>query len=404
MSTGIIGLRGAGQFGIDFRPTNYRETYTMLEPNGNAPLNALLAMTAAEATDDPKYNNFREELPDRVLEAGGSFTADTAATAIAVTAESELGFCLAGSIIVNASTGEVMHCTEDGGTTPDTLKVTRQIGGTALELNTGDNLFVAGFAAADGSGAPSSISYDPTVDYNYTQIFKQPYEITGTLKNTYRRTGDAEDEYAEKALKIHMSDIERAMFFGKRAEVNGAGAKTTRFTGGLTDLITNQIDVSDAGQSPDGQAGVITEESFDDMLINDVFAFGSTSKIAFCGPKVIAHLQQFGKERWEPTSVDGTYGVSITGYKTFAGELQVHLHPQFRQLPHMQDAMMIVDFPYIKYRHLQNRDTHIDRDIQGNDEDTIKHQYMTDCGLEMLQDKVHTYIKGWSKRVKAQSS
>ena len=68
----IQGLRGTGQFGTDFRPTNYRELFTLLEPNGTAPLQALLAMTSSESTDDPKYNHFRDELPTRTIVVNGA--------------------------------------------------------------------------------------------------------------------------------------------------------------------------------------------------------------------------------------------------------------------------------------------------------------------------------------------
>ena len=63
----VQGLRGTGEFSVDFRPKNYRELFTLLEPNGNAPLNALLAMGSSESTDDPEYKNFRDELPDRKM-------------------------------------------------------------------------------------------------------------------------------------------------------------------------------------------------------------------------------------------------------------------------------------------------------------------------------------------------
>ena len=63
----IQGLRGSGEFSTDFRPKNYRELFTLMEPNGNAPLNALLAMGSSEPTDDPEFKNFRDELPDRKL-------------------------------------------------------------------------------------------------------------------------------------------------------------------------------------------------------------------------------------------------------------------------------------------------------------------------------------------------
>ena len=64
MPTGIQGLRGSGEFSTDFRPTNYRELFTLLEPNGSAPFNALLAMTSGEATDDPIFSNFRDDIKE----------------------------------------------------------------------------------------------------------------------------------------------------------------------------------------------------------------------------------------------------------------------------------------------------------------------------------------------------
>ena len=140
----------------------------------------------------------------------------------------------------------------------------------------------------------------------------------------------------------------------------------------------------------------MTEDQFDRSLIEDVFAFGSNQKIMFCGAKVAGHLQKFGKDRWQPTVVEGTYGVNLTRYATFAGDLMVHLHPQFRQVPGMENAAVIIDFPHLKYRFMEGRDTQLLRDRQSNDMDAVKHEYLTECGLELLQDKTHAYIKGWN--------
>ena len=142
-------------------------------------------------------------------------------------------------------------------------------------------------------------------------------------------------------------------------------------------------------------SGQMTEDEFDSMLINTIFAFGSQQKLAFVGAKVAAHLQRFGKARWQPTVVDGTYGVNVTRYATMAGDLMVHLHPQFRQVPGMDSAMVIIDMPHVKYRYLEGRDTQLLRDRQGNGVDGVIHEYLSDCGLDLTQDKVHTYIKGW---------
>ena len=382
----IQGLRGTGTFSTDFRPKNYRELYSLLEPNGSAPLQALLAMTSSEATDDPEYKNFRDELPARTLQVNGA-VANTTGTSITVDAGNDNLFAVAGTIIVNSLTGEVMRCTADSGAT--TLTVERGIGGGAANIADNTPLYIAGTAHAEGSGSPTGVSFDATVASNYTQIFKTAFTVTNTLKATNLRTGDKEDEMATKALKMHMMDIERAMFFGKKAESNGSTAQPLRYTGGLVNTLTNVNDRATASNT-------MTEDQFDRTLVEDIFAFGSKQKLMFCGAKVAGHLQKFGKDRWSPTVVEGSYGVSLSNYSTFAGDLMVHLHPQFRQVPGMDNAAIIIDMPYVKYRYLDGRDTNLERDLQANDADSVKHQYISECGLELTQDKVHTYIKNWN--------
>ncbi len=382
----LQGLRGTGQFDVNFRPKNYREIFTLLEPNGNAPLNALLSMSGSEATDDPEFINFRDELPNRKLQVNGA-VASTSTTSITVDAGNDNLFAVTGTIVVNSQTGEVMRCTADA--TATGLTVERNIGGTSHQIADNAPLFIAGSAYEEGATSPTGVSFDATTSSNFTQIFRTAYTVTDTLKATHLRTGDKEDEMATKALKMHMMDIERAMFFGKKHETNGSTNQPRRFTGGLTNLITSVNDRSTASNT-------MTEDQFDRALIEDIFAFGSKQKIMFCGAKVAGHLQKFGKDRWSPETVEGSYGVNLTQYATFAGDLMVHLHPQFRMVPGMDNAAVIIDFPYLKYRYMEGRDTSLLTDRQAADSDSSKSEYLTECGLEMLQDKPHAYIKNWN--------
>ena len=397
----IQGMRGTGEFGTDFRPKNYRELYTLLEPNGNAPLNAMLAMGSSSSTNDPEYKNFRDALPERrvtVNVVDGTATTDTTFDIYG----DDNKFVVAGTILVSASTGEVMRVT---GATPTTatinsvstptndLTVVRNVGEnqTAQALAAGDVLFIAGHAATEGDTTPTPISFDATVATNYTQIFRTAFSVTNTLNATYLRTGNKEDEQRTKALKLHMSDIERAMIFGKKSETDGNTSQPLRTTGGLLEAISTVKD-----GTVDYSNGVITEADFDLLLIEEIFKYGSNQKIAFVGPRVANHLQQIGKNRFQPTQVQGTYGVNVTRYQTFAGDLLVHLHPQFRQLTHMRDSMLVVDFPDLEYRYLDGRDTQLLENRQNNDEDLVKHEYLSECGLELKQDLTHAYIKNWS--------
>tara|TARA_B100001059_G_scaffold101225_1_gene100954 strand:+ start:3451 stop:4629 length:1179 start_codon:yes stop_codon:yes gene_type:complete len=389
--TAITGLRGTGQFGTEFRPTNYRELFTLLEPNGTAPLQALLSMAGSESTDDPKYNHFRDELPDRTVTVNGA-VASTSTTAITLDNDDDEAFIVTGTILQNQTTGEIMRATADANLAANTIAVERNIGGTSHQIADDAVLVIAGHADQEGGSAPTAISFDPTTDFNFTQIFKTAVQVSGTLQNTYLRTGDKEQEQLTKALKLHMGDIERAMFFGKRHEANGTTASPTRYTGGLLTQIT---DVTD-GASFGATANTITEKEFDKLLIENIFAFGGSEKVAFCGARVISNLMEIGKNRWQPTQIDNAYGVSLTRYTTYAGDLLVYMHPMFRQTG-MTEEMIILDMAELKFRYMQGRDTQLIRDVQAPDFDGVKHMYMTECGLEMTQAKVHHRIKGWNK-------
>lgn len=387
----ITGLRGTGQFSTDFRPTNYRELFTLLEPNGGAPLTALMSMAGSRGTDDPKFNHFRDELPNRVLRINNGAGYNSSASPLTVDASDDIAFAVAGTTIANVRTGEVMRVTADSSGT--SIAVSRNVGGTSYTILDDDYLVIIGHADAEGGNAPTAISFDPTTDYNFTQIFKTSVQISGTLQNTYLRTGNKEDEIITKGLKLHMHDIERAMFFGRRHIENASAANPTRYTGGLFTQITNVVDAA----SGFAVANAITEKEFDRVLVENIFAYGSKQKVAFCGARVAANLQEIGKNRWQPTSVDGAYGVSMTSYNTFAGDLLVHLHPMFRQIPGLESSMIILDLANLNYVYMNGRDTSLKRDVQGNDVDGKKHYYLTECGLEMLQSKVHHVIKNWTK-------
>ena len=186
MSTPIQGLRGTGQFsGTEFRPRNYRELFTLLEPNGNAPLNALLSMGSSESSNDPEIRLFRDELPERRMKinmdtSGGAIAANV--TSLTVDADDENKFAIAGSIIVNSRTGEVMRATAD--TTGTSLTVTRNIGTTTHTILDDDDLFIAGFAAQEGADVATSVSFDAIMISNFLQIFRTSFSVTGTLPSS----------------------------------------------------------------------------------------------------------------------------------------------------------------------------------------------------------------------------
>ena len=58
----VAGLRGTGDWGTDERPKNFREMILWRNPNGMAPITALLSKMKSESTSDPEFSWWEEEL------------------------------------------------------------------------------------------------------------------------------------------------------------------------------------------------------------------------------------------------------------------------------------------------------------------------------------------------------
>ncbi len=56
--------------------------------------------------------------------------------------------------------------------------------------------------------------------------------------------------------------------------------------------------------------------------------------------------------------------------------------------------MFVVDMMYVKKRPVRNRNTAILRNRQGNGEDKVVHEYLTELSFEFSQEKVHGLITG----------
>ena len=127
-----LGMRGTGSFAADHRPENYREKYLMLEPNGSAPLTAILSMLPSEATDDPEFHNFRKDLPEFRFTHSGAGT--NSATTLTATSATDASFIRIGMLMRNFRTGEVVKVTAKPTTT--TFTVTRGVGasGTGVAI------------------------------------------------------------------------------------------------------------------------------------------------------------------------------------------------------------------------------------------------------------------------------
>jgi len=282
-------------------------------------------------------------------------------------------------IIKVPRTGEVMFVTAHDEVN-NTVTVIRGYGGTTpVALNDNDWLLRLGNAMEEFSRAPEPKIAQPVKNFNYTQIFRRPFDQSMTSSREALKT--SEDERTrlrrDQALE-HRLDIERALLFGERYE---DPANKRRTTGGLLSFIKTKH--YDAG-------GSLNEDKFEEFC-EMLFQHGSNRKLLVCSYRVGSIINKFARDRIDTRSGEETYGIRLKQYRSFHGDL--YIVPSRTLEKEYQGLAFGVDMDYIYYRPLNGRDTTLRTNIQENDADGWRDEYLTEVGLEVRLEKVHAVLE-----------
>jgi len=392
----FLGMRGTGDWVANQRPENWREMILYLFPNGSAPLTAILSKMRSEKTTDPRYHWWQKLLPDQRGDANANtFTAGaaTAGTVTLVTASDANKFRIGHQVLLRNSailaddfTGKVTAINTGTGV----LSITPLENATAT-LVTVDTVLIIGNINEEGAGAPASLMYDPTEYWNYTQIFRTPLEHTRTALRTKLRTGDQLKQAKKEALQIHGIEQEKAYIFGERSQNTGANGKFERTTRGvirsLTDPNGAPNNVDDYLTTTIGTAGTLSwltgGEFWLDTMFERIFRYGRGEKLALCGSGALMGLNRLAKSygRFELTAEKQSYGINVLRWVTPFGTIFLKTHPLFSFEATLRNSMLIVEPENLFYRFVD--DTKYKPEIQPNDIDGEKSEYITEGGLEV---------------------
>jgi hypothetical protein len=397
----IAGLRGTGDWATDERPKNFREMILWRNPSGQAPLTALLSKMKSEKTDDPEFAWYEEELNALRLtvnyNTGYSTTDNTIVVTSNVTSAED---CVAGDVLMVEkallTTFDNEIVVVSSVTDATTIVVKRaQANTTGAPLANATKLTKIGNVFGEGTGAPSASTRNPTKLYNLTQIFKTVYEITNTAKQTKTRTGDPIKNDKKRKMFDHSVALEMAFLFGKRHETTGSNGKPLRYTGGLLWFLSQYASsmITPFTTTP-------TESTFLDAVYK-VFDYNSDGsgdeRIVFAGNGALNSLNKLAKNststRINFNGIVNVYGMKLQSWTLPQGTLYVKTHPLFNTHGRFTNDMLIIDPSALKYRHM--RDTTFKDNIQGNDEDTTKGQWLTEAGLEVEHAKTMGYISNF---------
>lgn len=397
----VAGLRGTGDWATDERPKNFREYILWRRPNGQAPLTALLAKMKSETTDDPEFAWWEEELNAVRLAINfttGFSTTDTTLT-VSTSGTQNAQDLVAGDVLLveKAITTAYNHelIVVSSVTDSATVVVVRaQAGSSAAPILNTINLTKIGNVYEEGSTSPNASTRNPTKLYNYAQIFKTAYRITNTAKKTKTRTGDPLKNDMKRKMFDHSVALELAFLFGKRYETTGAAGKPQRFTGGLLYFLS---------QYASTRITAFTTTPTESTLLDAVYPIwdydtdAGSERVCFGGNGALNSLNKLAKDasssRINFDGIVSVYGMRLQRWVFPQGEIYVKTHPLFNTHGRFTNDLVIFDPSAMKYRYM--RDTAKQDNIQANDADEQKGQWLTECGLEMEHAKTSCWLSNF---------
>lgn len=398
----VAGVRGTGDWATDERPKNFREYILWRQPNGTMPILGLMAKTGKESTNDPEFAWWDEPVDLVRLQvnfAAGYGTTDTTITVDSTdnsTANPDNPWGVA-SHLVPGDLLMVEPATDAAAFTVEYLEVVQvlsdtqfvvkrgQAGSTAAAIADDRFLLKIGSVNAEATSEPRSSSRNPTKYKNYTQIFKNTYEVSKTSAVTKTRTGDVLKNERKRKSFDHGRDQELALLFGRASELTGDNGKPKRTTDGLRRFIpTKTTTVFTAAVTFTGATNNFLDSVY---KVFDYDTDAGDERIAVCGNTALNELNkvvakdtnsqiQFGE-------VIKMYGMNLREVILPQGRLYLRTHPLLNRHSLYTKSMWLIDFSALKWRYMTGRDTKFEDNIQDKGEDSIRGQWLTEAGLEV---------------------
>jgi hypothetical protein len=274
--------------------------------------------------------------------------------------------------VLNTRTGEQFRVDAVAG---GNLTVTRGIGSTATAMLNGDELYIIGTAQPENDTSKPARSDVPSKVTNNTQIFRTPFEISGSLQaSSFQASPDEWPRQARLKGIEHAKDIELSFLFGRKSATT-PGATEDRTTGGILSFITTNQ--TDAG-------GDLSEAEFNAFMLQ-VMRYGSDSKLAIASGRGVSALNKFPASKQQTRNDETTYGMNVTRYTSPFGSLNLVYHRMLEGTKY-GGYIIVVDMDETSYRYLANdsvsRDTKVLPNRQPNDQDGRKDEYLSEVGLQ----------------------
>lgn len=356
MSTGIF---SSGQLAQDLAKKSFAAMITRLMPNGTAPLFGMTSMLASDTAVQIEHGFFTKTMLFPQLTLGASATATD--TTLTVTSTSNV---LPGMLMRVDSTGEnILINSVVSGTS---VSVQRAVGTvSAQSISSAVNLFQVGNAFEEASLRPQSLIINPVRITNLTQIFRNTWAISDTVRSTMMIAGETNvAESRQDCAAFHAADIEKAIFFGQKSQGTRNG-QPFRTMDGLINIVGNlsyypsyysAVNVNTAGSTTnytqlEGFLDPVFNQATDPKVANE--------RVLFVGGTAKRVINNIGRLNGTYYIVDGqtSYGLQFSTFKTARGTFRMIEHPLFNSNTSWSKMAVAVDLSTFRLAYLGDRKT-----------------------------------------------
>jgi hypothetical protein len=354
-----VGIFTTGQLTQDLAKKSFAAMITRLMPNGTAPLFGLTSMLPSDTAVQTEHGFFTKTMLFPQLTLGAS--ALSTDTVLTVTSTSNV---LPGMIMRVDSTGEnVLINSVISGTS---VSVQRAVGTVAAAaISNSVNLFQVGNAFEESSLRPQSLIINPVRITNLTQIFRNTWAISDTVRTTMMIAGETNvAESRQDCAAFHAADIEKAIFFGQKSQGTRNG-QPFRTMDGLINIVGNlsyypsyysAVNVNTAGSTTnytqlEGFLDPVFNQATDPKVANE--------RVLFVGGQAKRVLNNIGRLNGTYYLVDGqtNYGLQFSTFKTARGTFRMIEHPLFNSNTSWSKMAVAVDLSTFRLAYLGDRKT-----------------------------------------------
>ena len=343
----------------DLTKLSFSQLITRLMPNGTAPLFALTSYLPSETAVQTEHGYFAKSALFPYFVVDGAV--NDSATTLTVDSTENI---VPGMIfqLNNTSKENVLIETVLSGTQ---LSVRRAVGGTASNIANDAVAYQVGNAYEEASVRPIPLNITPVRITNITQIFRNTWAISDTVRATQVIAGDSvESESKQDAAALHAQSIEAALFFGKKY-MGSRNGQPFRTMDGLISIVSNVANYPSSYTVPNvWNAGATTNytqlEGFLDPMFNQTTdPKVGNERLLFVGGKARQVINNIGRlnATYYIENGETSFGLQFATFKTARGTFRMIEHPLFNSNPVWSAMAVGLDLSSIRVAYLNGRKT-----------------------------------------------